>query len=437
MRRRINIQLITISIVAILATMVLMLFVFYDSFQAQVKDDLKINAVVLRDTGIFRKENVDDIHMNYEKLRITWIDADGTVLYDNDADVGSMDNHMSRPEIRRAFSHGEGSTVRRSATLNANTFYYAVKLDDGSVLRVAREASNIWNIFTRVLPIVAVTILIMIILCIVLAHAMTKSLLRPIEQMAVDINNFSIMPVYKELVPFVTTIRNQHADILKSAKMRQDFTANVSHELKTPLTAITGYAELMEAGMVSAEETPKFAAKISKNAKRLLSLINDIIRLSELDRSDAQISMEKFDLLEEAEQCVENLQMAAEKHDVCITYRGEHTEVTGNRDMIGEILMNLCTNAIRYNKKNGWVWVSVGKRDGHAYFRVKDNGIGIPKEHQERIFERFYRVDKSRSKQTGGTGLGLAIVKHAVALHGAELHLESEPGKGTEITVTL
>ena len=411
MRRKINVQLISISIIAIISTMLVMLFVFYDLFQTQVQDDLSANAIVLKNTGIFHSGNEKAIHMDYRELRVTWISSDGTVLYDNDADVGTMDNHMSRPEVKNAFKRGDGSAVRQSATMGTNTFYYAIKLNDGSVLRVAREASNIWTVGGKIFPIIAATILVMMILCIILAHFMTKNLVKPIEQMAVDINDFSITPAYKELAPFAATIRAQHADILKSARMRQDFTANVSHELKTPLTAISGYAELMENGMVPPEEIGSFAQKIEKNARRLLSLINDIIRLSELDSSNTQLLVEKFDLFEEAQICVENMQIYAEKNDVTITYEGGHQEITANREMINELINNLCANAIRYNKKNGSVKVRVDSSQGHPYISVADTGIGISKEHQKRVFERFYRVDKSRSKQTGGTGLGLAIVK--------------------------
>ena len=310
MRRKINVQLISISIIS---TMLVMLFVFYDLFQTQVQDDLSANAIVLKNTGIFHSGNEKAIHMDYRELRVTWISSDGTVLYDNDADVGTMDNHMSRPEVKNAFKRGDGSAVRQSATMGTNTFYYAIKLNDGSVLRVAREASNIWTVGGKIFPIIAATILVMMILCIILAHFMTKNLVKPIEQMAVDINDFSITPAYKELAPFAATIRAQHTDILKSARMRQDFTANVSHELKTPLTAISGYAELMENGMVPPEEIGSFAQKIEKNARRLLSLINDIIRLSELDSSNTQLLVEKFDLFEEAQICVENMQIYAEK----------------------------------------------------------------------------------------------------------------------------
>ena len=222
MRRKINVQLISISIIAIISTMLVMLFVFYDLFQTQVQDDLSANAIVLKNTGIFHSGNEKAIHMDYRELRVTWISSDGTVLYDNDADVGTMDNHMSRPEVKNAFKRGDGSAVRQSATMGTNTFYYAIKLNDGSVLRVAREASNIWTVGGKIFPIIAATILVMMILCIILAHFMTKNLVKPIEQMAVDINDFSITPAYKELAPFAATIRAQHTDILKSARMRQD-----------------------------------------------------------------------------------------------------------------------------------------------------------------------------------------------------------------------
>ena len=436
MTKKIFQSIIIVAATVLLASLTIILGVFYEYFgniqKGQLTDELNLASVSVIKDGVDYLEQLQSDH-----YRLTWIDTDGTVLYDNDADVGTMDNHMSRPEVKNAFKRGDGSAVRQSATMGTNTFYYAIKLNDGSVLRVAREASNIWTVGGKIFPIIAATILVMMILCIILAHFMTKNLVKPIEQMAVDINDFSITPAYKELAPFAATIRAQHADILKSARMRQDFTANVSHELKTPLTAISGYAELMENGMVPPEEIGSFAQKIEKNARRLLSLINDIIRLSELDSCNTQLVVEKFDLFEEAQICVENMQIYAEKNDVTITYEGGHQEITANREMINELINNLCANAIRYNKKNGSVKVRVDSSQGHPYISVADTGIGISKEHQKRVFERFYRVDKSRSKQTGGTGLGLAIVKHIVALHDAQLNLESEIGKGTTITVTF
>ncbi len=435
MKKKINFQLIGISILAIFVTLMLTLTIFYDLYKKQVQDDLRTTCRVLKSANIFREDNRAGYHFDIKELRVTWIDKDGTVLYDNDVDANTMENHAKRPEVISAFQKGYGEEIRKSATMNKSTFYYAMRLSDGTVLRVAKEEGNLWSLVSSVVPIIVLVMIFMILLCILLAQILTRSIIRPIEEMTLNIDDYSIAPAYKELVPFVHMIRAQHADILKGAKMRQDFTANVSHELKTPLTAISGYAELMENNMVAPDEISPFAAKIRQNAERLLSLINDIIRLSELDNVEEKTLFEAFDLSDLARQCVENLKMYAHKHDVTIVCIGVPTIINANKDMISELLENLCNNAIRYNNKNGNVIVEVGTKDGHAFLQVRDTGIGIPKEHQERVFERFYRVDKSRSKQTGGTGLGLAIVKHIVAIHDAELTLDSEVGKGTTITV--
>ena len=236
------------------------------------------------------------------------------------------------------------------------------------------------------------------------------------------------------MVPLACMIRKQHADILSAAKARQDFSANVSHELKTPLTAISGYAELFEAGMVDEEKQAHFVKEIRKNAKRLLSLINDIIRLSELDRTEKESAFERLDLYEVVEECMDALELNAKNRQVSVEFTGEHCNIRGNREMIRELTDNLVQNAIRYNKVNGSVWVTVEGGDSPKLI-VKDNGIGIPLEEQQRVFERFYRVDKSRSKATGGTGLGLAIVKHIVEIHDAKLELQSAPGEGTTIFI--
>jgi len=219
--------------------------------------------------------------------------------------------------------------------------------------------------------------------------------------------------------------------------MRQEFTANVSHELKTPLTSISGYSELIETGMATEADVHHFATEIHKNSNRLLTLINDIIRLSELDVSEDAPLMEKINLAVIARTATDMLAINAEKNSVTLSYDGSHGYIYANKMMMEELVYNLTDNAIRYNNKNGSVDVSVKTVDGKVILRVKDTGIGIPKEHQERIFERFYRVDKSRSKSTGGTGLGLAIVKHIVARNNAQLDMDSEPGKGTDIKVTF
>ena len=226
-------------------------------------------------------------------------------------------------------------------------------------------------------------------------------------------------------------------DIELNARMRQEFTANVSHELKTPLTAISGYAELIENGMITSEsEIRRMAGEIHSNSGRLITLINDVIRLSELDEEQEE-QLQKISLLSVAGKCVELLQISAEKHHVSISLQGEEAYLWGTGQMVDEVIYNLCDNAIRYNKENGSVTVRVMQQNGRAVLIVQDTGIGIPEESQERIFERFYRVDKGRSKSTGGTGLGLAIVKHIVVrLHG-ELNLESVVGEGTTITIVF
>ena len=274
-------------------------------------------------------------------------------------------------------------------------------------------------------------------LCMIVARYFTRKLLAPIEQLATNLNEREKIETYSELTPFIDMIYAQHEDILKNARMRQDFTANVSHELKTPLTAISGYSELIENGMATEENTRHFAGEIHKSATRLLTLINDIIRLSELDATDVSHTFENINLYQVAEACVNLLQLNAKKHHVRILLTGEFCQVYSTKEMMEELVYNLCDNAIRYNVEGGEVFVSVENSEQGVMLTVKDTGIGISEKHQERIFERFYRVDKSRSKSTGGTGLGLAIVKHIVAQSDASMELKSEPGKGTKISIVF
>lgn len=263
---------------------------------------------------------------------------------------------------------------------------------------------------------------------------LTRRLLEPIEAMARDIEDANFSAPYKELAPFADTIRQQHIDILSAAKARQDFTANVSHELKTPLTAILGSAELLEGGIIPEEKKHHFYQEIIKNSERLLALINDIIRLSELDRSEKKPVFSEIDLYEIICEGMENLRISADRRKIKLEFSGEHCKILGNSEMIRELTENLVQNAIRYNNPDGYVKINISN-DKRPALTVSDNGIGIPKNEQERVFERFYRVDKSRSKATGGTGLGLAIVKHIVELHDAKIELKSELNKGTTIQV--
>ena len=435
MKKRINIYLIAIAAAAVLITMLVTTFVFYDIYHQQVQNDLRSIAQIIACSTIEGEEESEIRRIKVENLRITWIKETGEVLFDNDVDVKVMTNHLERPEIAEALKYGEGDVTRRSETLQRNTYYYAIRLDDGSVLRVSREADSIYSFLGSVFPLMTAILASLIILCVVVAHFMTKSIIRPIEKLASDLDGTTPDYTYKEMVPIIETIRGQHTDILKASTMRRAFTANISHELKTPLTAISGYAELMENGMVEESQMREFAEKINKNSIRLLDLIDDVLRLSQLDETETTPSMEYFDLLEVAGSCVEGLKDFAQQNSVSITCSGEPVTLHANRDMIEELINNLCVNAVRYNKKNGEVWVSVQKVSDQPVLIVEDTGIGIPEEHQSRIFERFYRVDKSRSKKSGGTGLGLAIVKHIVELHNATIVLKSTVGEGTQIRI--
>lgn len=453
MKKKINLRLVGITILSVLVTMVSMTFVYYQIFQRQVRKDLQMEAKTIQCSGVFEKDSLKGLSMDVEGLRISWIYTDGTVLYDNDSDIKTMENHLNRPEVQDAVKNGAGESKRMSDTMDINTFYYALKLEDGTILRVATEAKSMLSVFLSELPMFGLILALVVVISVWVSQLLTKQLLSPIESLARKMEKDSKNEIWKEtteiadkemeeniypeMIPFLRTFRNQHENILAAAKSRQDFTANVSHELKTPLTAISGYAELIGNHMVDGEQEIKFASEIQKNANRLLSLINDIIELSELDHTEAGVDFEEFDLYELVKIEEENLKISAKRRNVQLSVEGHPCSIRANRHMIQELIDNLCQNAIRYNKDGGMVKISVSEEAGRPVFVVSDNGIGIPKDQQSRVFERFYRVDKSRSKETGGTGLGLAIVKHIVGLHQAEIYLDSAEGVGTTIRVVF
>ena len=434
MKRKINIQFAIITMVAIIFTVILSVTVYSELFQREVRENLRICAYELKNTGFFDDPQADYTMKAVDNVRITLIDTDGTVAFDTNASIGELDNHGRRPEIQEALQNGEGEIMRRSATMKKTAFYFALRLDNGQVLRVAKEAGNVWSMLSALALPLGVMSIALILVSVLLTHFLTTSILAPIEHMASHIDDEEVEVTYRELEPFMETIRKQHEDIVKSSQMRQEFTANVSHELKTPLTAISGYAELIAAGMTTGDDTIRFAGEISKSSNRLLTLINDILRLSELDAS-TEVPMEEIDLYELAEKCVNMMQINAEKQNVTLMLTGKPTKMQANREMMEELLYNLVSNAIRYNRPYGNVVVSVSREDDHVNLTVEDTGIGISQADQERVFERFYRVDKSRSKSTGGTGLGLAIVKHVVQCHGARLNMKSQLGSGTRIEI--
>ncbi len=462
MKKTINIQIMIITTIAIILTSVLCTAAYYRVFREEVMDDLKVYTKLLADADFFVEPTSDlyssddfDIEkitryakeLSKSDIRMTLIDSNGDVVFDNVADITGLENHKSRVEIADAYNKGEGESIRRSSTINQSNFYYAIRLSDGSILRTAKLTSSIYNIFGHAFPLIVIFAIMLLIGCYIISHFLTISILKPIENLATDISsdaNLENEPsgtiaskinnghVYKELEPILSHIRMQHDNIVKNANIRQEFSANVSHELKTPLTSISGYSELIENGMANDTDTRKFAGEIHRNSDRLLTLINDILRLSELDSSqNSQIAFEPVNLYEIALTCQAMLEPTADKHEVTINVDGDSTIINANKTMMEELVYNLCDNAIRYNRKNGHVWITVKDNS----LTVSDDGIGISAEHQSRIFERFFRVDKSRSKKTGGTGLGLAIVKHIVELHGAELDIVSKEGEGTTIKI--
>ncbi len=426
-----------ITAIAIISMLVFLTAVFNELFKRQVIEDLKGYADLLEEFYGLKHDGTNYPDLKVNGIRITLVSAEGVVLYDTHEDISTLSNHATRPEISKAVKNGEGESVRKSETLMHNQFYYAKQLNNGNVLRVSKSAGNIWAVIKKALPLTLVIIILLFIICAVLSDVLTKRLVEPIEVMASQLDDNDMQPAYEELKPFADTIRKQHNEILKAANMRQEFSANVSHELKTPLTSILGYAQLIENGMAKKDEIIRFAGEIHRNADRLLTLINDIIRLSELDEGAGETEYTDIDLFEIAQACVKNLKNASRQHNVTVKLRGTNQTIYGNGIMIEELVYNLCENAIKYNVKNGEVYITVGKKDEKVFLSVKDTGIGIPKKHHERIFERFYRVDKSRSKSLGGTGLGLAIVKHIVIQHGARIELKSEEGKGSEFIVTF
>lgn len=427
--------MIAISVISILLMMILSNLVNYQILSTEAYDDLRACAYAFKGTNAFLDPQNVQYQVEKKSYRVTLIAPDGSVCFDSAFDAGKMGNHKKRIEVHEALQGKEGYSKRQSDTMQKDTVYFAILLDNGYVLRVAKDVKSIMSVFLSSFPFMFVVLVCVIAVCIFLSNLLTKAIIQPVELMAKNIDQIDEADVYKELKPFIAMIRRQHEDIRRNADMRQEFTANVSHELKTPLTAISGYSELIQNGMTNEEETIRFAGEIHKSAKRLLTLINDTIRLSQLDTSEQKVIYEAIDLYKIAEDCVNMLKFSAENHGITISIHGTNAYLEGNKEMLEEVVYNLCDNAIRYNNEGGKVDVTVKPVKGKIYLCVEDNGIGISKEHQERIFERFYRVDKSRSKSTGGTGLGLAIVKHIIQQHGAHMELTSEKGKGTKIEI--
>ena len=400
MEEKISYRLFFMGFVGLVCTAVLCLFVFHKAFREQAWTSLEHQADLVS-AGYEQLSSPDQLSVFVNgDLRITLIAADGSVVFESATDQ-QMENHLSRPEIQQAMREGVGRDCRDSQTMGYETYYYAMLLPGGDILRVAQDSETIWSIYDAALPAIILSCILMMGAAALIAGLLTRSLVQPILKMTDDLEHIQENVPYRELIPFAESI---HSDRLL-------------------------------------RDVPEFGRKIHVEASRMIQLVNDILQLSHLDsvsETHAQPDMETVDLLDVAKDCVERQKLNAQRSFISLTYLGESAKVLGNRDQLDELCQNLCDNAIRYNRPGGKVQLITScTRDGHCTLTVKDNGIGIPKDAQSSVFERFYRVDKSRSKATGGTGLGLAIVKHIARIHNARIKLESEVNVGTTITVVF
>lgn len=375
---------------------------------------------------------MDEVRAN---TRITWISAEGTVLYDSTEDEHTFENHKNRPEVKKAFAKGEGEDIRKSNTIGEEMCYYAEKMPDGTVLRVSRTMNSAMKSAFHILPFMIFLALVMIVTAWLLSKWQIERLIRPINTL--DLEKPLEQEMYPELQPLLERIEQSNKEKEAVAAMRREFSANVSHELKTPLTSISGYAEIMKDGLVRPEDMQHFSEKIYQEASRLITLVEDIIKLSRLDEGRVELEKEEVDLYELSREIISRLAPQAAKNRVRLELTGESVKYTGIRQILDEMIYNITENAIKYNNPGGKVSVWAGNTLQGKKVVVTDNGIGIPEDQIDRIFERFYRVDKSHSKERGGTGLGLSIVKHGVILHHGEVHVESKLGEGTRMELVF
>ena len=437
-----NIMLVTT--VMSLAMLVLLVTVVYHIFSDEYTESLQKDVALISDAvyigGAALLEDSEFVH------RVTLVDADGTVIFDSDRELTQLDNHLEMEEISEAMSTGSGYSERYSDTIEKKTVNIAVKLNSGMVLRISDTHFTPFTVIANSFWAIVAVFVIEMGISMLLALKVSKSITAPINRLDLEARNGN--EVYTELTPLVEKIKNQNDQITKQMTdlkaehkkqdaLRSEFTANVSHELKTPLTSISGYAELIKTGIAREQDVERFAGKIYDESQRLVTLVGDIIKLSQLDGREIPVKAERIDLYELCEAVISQLELAARENNITFNLKGEHLCITAAEQIVEEIIFNLCDNAVKYNRKNGTVTVSLKQCIDGIELSVKDTGIGIPADELDRIFERFYRVDKSHSKEIGGTGLGLSIVKHGVAFLGASVSVESEQGKGTVIRIVF
>lgn len=434
MKTRIQRSMVLIILVTLIIFYAIFSIILYNRnlniLEGEIRQEAKYIQRAIDIAGLQYLKEMDSVDWS---ARVTCISPDGEVLYDSGRNGEELENHSQRKEVKEALASGTGEDVRMSDTVGRELYYYALLLDDGSVLRVAREMDSLVRTALNVLPVMGGLAVLMIILALLLARWQTKRLIKPINEL--DLEHPLDNAVYPEMTPLLEAMDRQNKEKEAVSNMRKEFSANVSHELKTPLTSISGYAEIMMNGLVRAEDIPLFSERIYKEARRLITLVEDIIKLSKLDEESVELEKENVDLYSLIREIVSRLSPQAAQKNIRMEVTGEPVVYNGIRQILDEMIYNVCENAIKYNNDDGSVTVWVGNTLNGPKISVTDTGIGIPEEHQERIFERFYRVDKSHSKERGGTGLGLSIVKHGAILHGAKVTVESQPGKGTRIEI--
>ncbi len=564
MKRKIRFNLAILSTTITILVTLFMLMIFYKFHTNNQMNTLKDTGNLISNILVTSDlSNIDELNhlKNYKatNTRITLLETDGDVVFDNMTDTQSIENHRDRPEFQDALENGQGESIRFSSTMGYDTYYFALRLENNLILRVSYQTENIFKMFSEILPIVSIIVIIISILSYYTSSLLTGHILKPIniltKNLKEDINNnsFKELSIYDELTPFIRTfeyqnklIRDRNRDLEEKANlldiissslgegiilldinkkiisinqsgiklfngsdkdshigqdfirlcrdldlnkvlentieensskesiifhnnkyldlyvnpvlrdqkltgllllvvdttekhkldlMRREFSANVSHELKTPLTSINGYAEMITKGMVKGEDMVKFASIISKEGDRLLSLIDDIIKLSKIEDTSSEKSLEAVNLYFIGSEAIHSLEVLAQDKDIDIGLMGESSFIMGNRGMLQDLIYNLLENSIKYTNQGGSVLLTISHDKSYTTIKVKDTGIGIASEDQDRIFERFYMADKGRSKKTQSTGLGLSIVKHIVEYHNGKINLKSEEGKGTEITI--
>lgn len=422
-----------LTVTLLMSYLFITIFVYNNNLnlvKSNVQDEAKYIAFF---ANVLQEDFLDEIQGIDSLARITYLDKDGVVLFDTAGDMARIPSRLDSEEIELAIRDGSGDSTRVSDTLGVPMYYYAISLYDERIIRVSKTIESLEAIALSFLPIVVGLFLLMAVVVWILSKWQVARLIEPINKL--DIENPLENKTYAELMPLLEAIDQKNTESNLIADMRKEFSANVSHELKTPLTSISGYAEIIMNGMVRPDDIPAFSERIFKEAKRLIALIDDTIKLSRLDEGGLESEKEEIDFYDLCREIINRLAPQAENDNIKMELTGESVNYPGIRHLIDEMVYNLCENAIKYNAFGGEVYVWTGKTKDGTVIRVSDTGIGIPKEDLDRVFERFYRVDKSHSKETGGTGLGLSIVKHVAALHDAKIAVESKVNKGTKIEV--